>query len=258
MSNQDSSIRNPLCKTLLMLFVIAWAVLVSKVYDITFPLRSDVLVLPSIPLKCACWSALVMFQPGFRLWAKPSQAQLGRARPGQSHGLNMALARPEILESQSHWPRPGPYYKSYYKSWGLRVQKFSTCRRFSPTVAHRWSSFPLYGSSFAYLDFPEASFSLLLKYMYNVTLCGPTTTNIQLFVMTKCWPYARCSVTLTGLTLVAQLCLNSSHSGCTLFPANHPFCTQNVHPRYHPTTCQGDRSSLKLFVRCHTEGIQRQ
>ncbi len=34
MSNQDSSIRNPFPKTLLKLFVIAWAILVSKVYDI--------------------------------------------------------------------------------------------------------------------------------------------------------------------------------------------------------------------------------
>ncbi len=33
MSNPDSSIRNLLCKTLLKLFVIAWAILVSKVYD---------------------------------------------------------------------------------------------------------------------------------------------------------------------------------------------------------------------------------
>ncbi len=33
MSNPDSSICNLLCKTLLKLFVIAWAVLVSKVYD---------------------------------------------------------------------------------------------------------------------------------------------------------------------------------------------------------------------------------
>ncbi len=32
MSNQDSSIRNPLARPLLKLFVIAWAVLVSKVY----------------------------------------------------------------------------------------------------------------------------------------------------------------------------------------------------------------------------------
>ncbi len=29
----DSSIRNLLCKTLLKLFVIAWAILISKVYD---------------------------------------------------------------------------------------------------------------------------------------------------------------------------------------------------------------------------------
>ena len=30
----------------------------------------------------------------------------GQARPGQSHGLTTALAWPEILESQSCWPRP--------------------------------------------------------------------------------------------------------------------------------------------------------
>ncbi len=34
MSNQGSPIRNPSLKALLKLFVIAWAVLVSKVYDI--------------------------------------------------------------------------------------------------------------------------------------------------------------------------------------------------------------------------------
>ena len=32
-SNQGSPIRNPLCKTLLKLFFITWAILVSKVYD---------------------------------------------------------------------------------------------------------------------------------------------------------------------------------------------------------------------------------
>ncbi len=41
MSNQDSSIRNPLSKTLLKLFVIAWAVLVSKVYDTETPTRRN-------------------------------------------------------------------------------------------------------------------------------------------------------------------------------------------------------------------------
>jgi len=30
---QDGLVHNPLCKTLLMLFVIAWAILISKVYD---------------------------------------------------------------------------------------------------------------------------------------------------------------------------------------------------------------------------------
>ncbi len=32
-SKRDSLIHNPLCKTLLMLFIIAWAILISKVYD---------------------------------------------------------------------------------------------------------------------------------------------------------------------------------------------------------------------------------
>jgi hypothetical protein len=31
---------------------------------------------------------------------------VGQAKPGQSHGLTMALAWPKILESQSHWLRP--------------------------------------------------------------------------------------------------------------------------------------------------------
>ena len=54
-------------KTLLLLFVITWAILVSKVYDITFPLRSDVLVLPSIPIEHTCWWAST--------WALPSDAK---------------------------------------------------------------------------------------------------------------------------------------------------------------------------------------
>ena len=57
MDEQDMTIGNLLfyfTKTLLLLFVITWAILVSKVYDITLPLRSDILVPPSIPLEHAC------------------------------------------------------------------------------------------------------------------------------------------------------------------------------------------------------------
>src|SRR6266404_1035616 len=48
---------------LLKLFVIARAVLVSKVYYITFPLRSDVLVPPSIPREPGRWWAYAAALP---------------------------------------------------------------------------------------------------------------------------------------------------------------------------------------------------
>ena len=44
------------------------------------------------------------------------QAMLGPIRLGQNHGLNMALALPEILESQSQWLRPqllGAHYMGH-------------------------------------------------------------------------------------------------------------------------------------------------
>src|SRR6266403_3433612 len=50
-------------KPLLKLFVIARALLVSKVYYITLPLRSDVLVPPSIPREPGCWWACAAALP---------------------------------------------------------------------------------------------------------------------------------------------------------------------------------------------------
>ncbi len=50
-------------KPLLKLFVIARAALISKVYYITFPLRSDALVPPSIPREPGRWWASAAVLP---------------------------------------------------------------------------------------------------------------------------------------------------------------------------------------------------
>ena len=56
----------------------------------------------------------------FKLWARPSRAQIGPAQPGPSHSLTTALAWPEILESRSRQLRPQLWYEflrrpySYY------------------------------------------------------------------------------------------------------------------------------------------------
>ena len=49
---------------------------------------------------------IVMFRPGLKPKSRPSQAQIGRARPGQNHGLKRLLAWPSMSPGQGQAAKP--------------------------------------------------------------------------------------------------------------------------------------------------------
>jgi len=86
--------------------------------------------------------------------AKPGPIRPSQARPGQTHGLVMALARPEISESQSHRLRPRLRYVIIGDRW-VPVRK--TTRKTTPSISNAFDFLQFSASMAYYLNSPPTA-----------------------------------------------------------------------------------------------------